>query len=211
MFRWFWQQQQRGPYRTCHAGRRREGGDHSIRRQCFSGATATNSPGLWTGRQQPASPGQHQQLCQRLEEIVVAATQGRAPHPRESRRRRLTSRRACGENTRSPSPFGVATSGQGLDDSRMFYMSDRVTNNRYLINTGAGISAIPATHTDRSLTPIYFLLALNYSTIPVYRERSITLNLGLRLVFRWKFPGGRCQSGNSRRGLSQPLQAPRGC
>ncbi|CAN8017729.1 unnamed protein product, partial [Ixodes persulcatus] len=57
-----------------------------------------------------------EQLCQRLEEIVVAATQGRASHPRESRRRRSTSRRARGEstsrqtrveNTRSPSPSGV--------------------------------------------------------------------------------------------------------
>ncbi|CAN8026615.1 unnamed protein product [Ixodes persulcatus] len=56
------------------------------------------------------------QLCQRLEEIVVAAKQGRAPHPRESRRRRSTSRRARGEstsrptrgeNTRSPSPSWV--------------------------------------------------------------------------------------------------------
>ncbi|CAN7940953.1 unnamed protein product, partial [Ixodes pacificus] len=61
-------------------------------------------------------PANIEQLCQRLEEIVVAATQGRAPHPRESRRRRSTSRRARGEstsrrtrgeNTRSPSPSGV--------------------------------------------------------------------------------------------------------
>ncbi|XP_042142665.1 uncharacterized protein LOC121833438 [Ixodes scapularis] len=57
-----------------------------------------------------------EQLCQRLEEIVVAATRGRTPHPRESHRRRSTSRRARGEstsrrtrgeNTRSPSPAGV--------------------------------------------------------------------------------------------------------
>ncbi|CAN7996958.1 unnamed protein product, partial [Ixodes hexagonus] len=48
-----------------------------------------------------------EQLCERLEQIVVAATQCRAPHPRESRRRRSASRRARGESTRSPSPSGV--------------------------------------------------------------------------------------------------------
>ncbi|CAN8006926.1 unnamed protein product [Ixodes hexagonus] len=48
-----------------------------------------------------------EELCERLEEIVVAATQCRAPHPRQSRRRRSASRRARGESTRSPSPSGV--------------------------------------------------------------------------------------------------------
>ncbi|CAN7951393.1 unnamed protein product [Ixodes pacificus] len=56
---------------------------------------------LGTGSAANSQPPQAniEQLCQRLEEIVVAATRGRAPHPRESPRRRSTSRRARGEST----------------------------------------------------------------------------------------------------------------
>lgn len=80
-----------------------------------------------------------------------------------------------------------ATSGPGLPGSRLFYIADKTTGTRYLVDTGAEISAIPAARADRSLTPIYYLRAVNNSSIPVYRERSITLNLGLRRVYRWVF------------------------
>lgn len=80
-----------------------------------------------------------------------------------------------------------ATTGHGLDRSRLFYVSDRVTGGRYLVDTGAEISAVPATRLDRSCTPLYYLQAVNSTKIPVYKERSITLDLGLRRTFRWLF------------------------
>lgn len=40
---------------------------------------------------------------------------------------------------------------------------------------------------DRTATPMLYLQAVNGTRIPVFRQRSLTLNLGLRRPFRWLF------------------------
>ncbi|XP_064486082.1 uncharacterized protein LOC135398626 [Ornithodoros turicata] len=46
---------------------------------------------------------------------------------------------------------------------------------------------IPATRSEKLRSPIYHLTTVNNTGIPVYGERSLTLNLGLRLPFPWIF------------------------
>lgn len=62
-------------------------------------------------------------------------------------------------------------------------MIDKTTGDHLLVDTGAEISAVPATLADRSRKPISFLQAVNETPILVYAERSLWLNLGLRRVF----------------------------
>ncbi|CAN7938021.1 unnamed protein product, partial [Ixodes hexagonus] len=71
-----------------------------------------------------------------------------------------------------------------LPGRRLFYIADRTTGTCYLVDTGAEVSAVPAKRADQSQTPIYYLWAVNNSSIPVHKERSITLNLGLRRAYR---------------------------
>ncbi|XP_050052445.1 uncharacterized protein [Dermacentor andersoni] len=64
---------------------------------------------------------------------------------------------------------------------------DRTTGQQYLVDTGAEASIIPAQRSGRTTPPTSYLQAVNGSRIPVYKSRSLTLNLGLRRVFRWVF------------------------
>lgn len=82
----------------------------------------------------------------------------------------------------------TATSGQGLSECRLFYVVDRTTGQRFLVDTGAQVSILPATRSERlSASAIMYLQAVNGTRISVYKQRSLTLNLGLRRVFRWIF------------------------
>ncbi|XP_064483081.1 uncharacterized protein LOC135395921 [Ornithodoros turicata] len=59
---------------------------------------------------------------------------------------------------------------------------------RFLIDTGAEVSVIPAPRSYRgSREHCFTLKAANASTIPVYGQQSLTLNIGLRRDFRWLF------------------------
>lgn len=55
------------------------------------------------------------------------------------------------------------------------------------MDTGAQVSVLPATRSDRASRATSHLQAVNGTRIPVYKQRSLTLNLGLRRVFRWVF------------------------
>lgn len=82
----------------------------------------------------------------------------------------------------------VAAGGRGPGSSRLFYVVDRVTGTRFLVDTGAEVSVIPAGKPPRrSREPCFTLKAANGSSIPVYGQRSLTLNIGLRRDFRWLF------------------------
>ncbi|XP_064470037.1 uncharacterized protein LOC135387096 [Ornithodoros turicata] len=82
----------------------------------------------------------------------------------------------------------MAASGPGLDDSRLFHIVDRANGTRFLVDTGAEVSVIPASSSfSRSRQPCFSLKAANASTIPVYGQKSLTLNIGLRRDFRWLF------------------------
>ena len=68
----------------------------------------------------------------------------------------------------------------GLLQSRLFYITDHSNSLRFLVNTGAEVSIIPPSATDRkhqrdSLT----LQAVNNSPIETYGDRLLTVNIGL--------------------------------
>lgn len=71
--------------------------------------------------------------------------------------------------------------------SRLFYIQDQNSKLRFLVDTGADVSVLPASSSDRRRSPIYHLLAVNRTSIPVYEEKSLSLNIGLRRTFRWIF------------------------
>ena len=65
---------------------------------------------------------------------------------------------------------------------------ERSKHRRFLINTGAEISVLPATKVDRQRRQYGFnLQAAKGTAIPTYGQHSLTLNLGLRHPFRWMF------------------------
>ena len=84
----------------------------------------------------------------------------------------------------------MATSHPGTSHtSRLFYISDRKTGTRFLVDTGAEVSVIPPTKAEK-LHPSskFHLQAVNRSSITTYGERSMTLNiLGLRRTCKWIF------------------------
>ena len=80
-----------------------------------------------------------------------------------------------------------AAGGQPI--SRLFYVTDKLSGHRFLIDTGAEVSVIPPTTSDkhRGSSSNVSLQAVNHSSITTYGERSITLDFGLRRTFRWVF------------------------
>lgn len=81
----------------------------------------------------------------------------------------------------------VAMSDSGLGSTRLF-LYDKMINQRYLIDTGADISVLPPTSTDRKNIPSVFnLIAANNTNIQTYGQLNITVSLGLRRLFPWTF------------------------
>ena len=82
----------------------------------------------------------------------------------------------------------MATGVTGLIPSRLLYITDNSLGYRFLIDTGAEVSVLPPSHTERKHQQNGCnLLAVNGSEIATYGKRSLTLNLGLRRTFRWVF------------------------
>ena len=82
----------------------------------------------------------------------------------------------------------AATGVSGSPHSRLFYVSDKYTNTRYLVDTGSEVSVIPPTPADRRRSPDPLtLMAVNHTPIHTYGKRSLTLNLGLRRSLPWIF------------------------
>ncbi|XP_064470512.1 uncharacterized protein LOC135385212 [Ornithodoros turicata] len=81
----------------------------------------------------------------------------------------------------------MATNGPSSQSSRLFCIRDKTSARRFLVDTGAEVSVLPASGNERRQPPLFHLTAVNGSKIPVYGQRSLTLNLCLRRVFRWLF------------------------
>lgn len=82
----------------------------------------------------------------------------------------------------------TATSVAGPTISRLFYVADKVTGIRFLVDTGSEVSVIPPSLSDRRHPPDKLTLtAVNNTSISTYGKRSLTLNLGLRRSFPWIF------------------------
>ena len=82
----------------------------------------------------------------------------------------------------------AATSAPGPFPSRLFYVTDRNSGLRFLVDTGAEASVIPPSRTDRKQQQEGpGLQAVNGTPIATYGRRSLTLDFGLRRTFRWVF------------------------
>ena len=81
----------------------------------------------------------------------------------------------------------AATGVVGHSSSRLFFVTGKSSGTRFLIDTGADVSVIPPSHTDRSHRQDFCLQAVNNTPIPTYGTRTLTLNLGLRRKFHWGF------------------------
>ena len=80
------------------------------------------------------------------------------------------------------------TNATGLQPSRLFYIPDKDTGLRFLIDTSAQVSVLPPTPQERKHPRSDLTLqAVNNTPIPTFGTRSHTLNLGLRRTFRWVF------------------------
>eukprot|EP00794_Sanderia_malayensis_P018523 gene18523-biopygen15608 len=70
---------------------------------------------------------------------------------------------------------------------RLFYVSDRYTGTRFLVDTGADVSVFPPSSSDKLRTSPVTLQAVNHTPITTYGEKSCTLDICLRRQFRWIF------------------------
>ena len=80
-----------------------------------------------------------------------------------------------------------ATSVSGNPQSRLFYITDRISGTRFLIDTGAEVSVLPPTKTDKKNSSPYTLQAVNKSSIATFGEKSMTIDIGLRRAYIWIF------------------------
>ncbi len=82
----------------------------------------------------------------------------------------------------------MATSGSGLYTCLLLHITDCSNHLTFLVDTGAQISVLPPTHTDRLRKQEgRNLSAVNGTGIATYGTRSLTLDLSLRRTFRWIF------------------------
>lgn len=82
----------------------------------------------------------------------------------------------------------MTANAAGAHSSRLFFLPDRSTGMRYLIDTGAEVSILPPTSADRKRTkPAHSLQAVNSSPIACFGQRAHTVHLGLRRQFTWVF------------------------
>ena len=76
------------------------------------------------------------------------------------------------------------TSAAGPTQSRLFYVTDRASGLKLLINTGVEVSVVPRLHTHWKTQTGPSLQAINNTSIPTYGTCSLILNLGLRRTYR---------------------------
>ena len=73
----------------------------------------------------------------------------------------------------------MATNTTGLASSRLFFVTDRTSYLRFLVDTGAEVSVLPVAQLSRaSLSAGPPLQAVNNSNIATFGTVSRTLNLG---------------------------------
>ncbi|XP_064470022.1 uncharacterized protein LOC135384767 [Ornithodoros turicata] len=85
------------------------------------------------------------------------------------------------------SGYTLAASASAQSPCRLFYVLDLISRKRFLVDTGAQVSILPATSSEKRRPPTYHLVAVNNTGIPVFGERSLTLDIGLRRTFPWIF------------------------
>ncbi|BHF65921.1 hypothetical protein SprV_0200893500 [Sparganum proliferum] len=71
--------------------------------------------------------------------------------------------------------------------NRRLFLWDRIAGVKFLVDSGAEVSVVPPTPAERKTRSSFCLTAANNSNIPTFGQRSITLDLGLRRIFRRVF------------------------
>ena len=97
-----------------------------------------------------------------------------------------------GENAKEPCAWEekdiAAVDSGNSASSHLFYVTDKETQLRFLVDTGSEVSVIPPSSSDWKHIPDKLsLTAVNSTAIPMYGKRLLNLNLGLRHPFAWVF------------------------
>ena len=71
--------------------------------------------------------------------------------------------------------------------SALLYIYDNMSRLRFLVDTGADVSVLPALASQRSLPPALHLYAANGTKIPVYLRKTVQLDFNLGRAFEWTF------------------------
>nr|VZI15080.1 unnamed protein product [Spirometra erinaceieuropaei] len=90
-----------------------------------------------------------------------------------------------GKRSRQP-VTATAAAGQSRP-SRLFYISDKASSLRFLVDTGAEICVIPSPRRHHLKPSQFSLQTANSTTINTYGQRSLTLDIGPRRRFQWVF------------------------
>lgn len=81
----------------------------------------------------------------------------------------------------------TATIGCHLNGSRL-YITDQVTKQRFLIDTGSDLCVFPRSLVaPRKPDPSFHLCAANDSSIKTYGAVKMSMDLGLKKIFSWRF------------------------
>nr|VZI40072.1 unnamed protein product [Spirometra erinaceieuropaei] len=86
-------------------------------------------------------------------------------------------------------PTVEATSARSVANlhTRRLFLWDRIAGAKFLVDSGAEVSVVPPTPAERKIRSSFCLTAANNSSISTFGQRPITLDLGLRRIFRWVF------------------------
>ncbi|XP_037579867.1 uncharacterized protein LOC119462608 [Dermacentor silvarum] len=71
--------------------------------------------------------------------------------------------------------------------SSVFFLTYRNSGFRFLVDTGAEVSVLPASPADRKRPNTSPLQAVNNTATATYGNRSLTVSLGLQRTLRWIF------------------------
>ena len=87
-----------------------------------------------------------------------------------------------------PGRLLMATSVLSQVPSRLFYITDKATGLRFLVDTGAEVSVIPPSVSDHNHHKSNLTLqVVNNTSIATYGNQLLTLNIGLCRTFQWVF------------------------
>lgn len=84
-------------------------------------------------------------------------------------------------------PSVISATAGGNKIPRRLFIYDKKTGTKFLVDTGADVSVIPASRADRAGIQTLQLYAANGSKIKTFGERALTLNVGLRRPIHWSF------------------------
>nr|VZI12561.1 unnamed protein product [Spirometra erinaceieuropaei] len=113
-------------------------------------------------------------LCTQVSNMCSALNSLQAARKQQCSHRRSKSLK------RPRQPVMATTAAGPSRPSRLFYINDKSSGLRFLVDTGAEVSVIPSLRRHRLKPSQFSLQAANSTTISTYGQRSLTLDLGLR-------------------------------